>query len=212
MPVERILDPQAVEAAEFARKNNKVLVAAEMAAIGMGLKSSPLTSEEVSEIAHDPEQRAVLVCLARIQVDSLKTLANQARVPWQALPPLEKAVGTINLVHRNPEMNSRLESFHYDHRGRRHDFWAEMKRDEAKTLFASSILYGPSDSNKLMTLGETVLRRAYIALPDDHPTKPLIGIEMELSRASSSVKPDMKLLRTDFAKLKKTTQSRMIIE
>lgn len=105
MPVERrrILDEQAVDAAEFARKTGNVVVAAEMAAIGLGLTSSPLTCEEVAVLSEDPRARAVLACLARIHVDSLKTIANQACWPHHSLLVLEKAARTVKVVYRQPD-------------------------------------------------------------------------------------------------------------
>lgn len=202
----RVLDSQAIEAAEFARKNDRVVVAAEMAAIGLGLTSSPLSSEEVAEIAHDPDQRAVLVCLARIHVDSLKTVANQAKLPPQALSSLEEASRTINMVYRNPDLDSEIRAVDRDNRGRQHNFWAEMKRDVAKTLFASSVLYEPSKANELGLLGERILQETYEVLPDGHPTKPLIGIEVQLSRASRRQKPDMETLRGDFETLRESDE------
>lgn len=202
----RTLDPQAVEAAEFARKNHGVVVAAEIAAIGLGLTSSPLTSGEVSRIASDPEQRAVLACLARIYVDSLKTVANQAKLPSQALSPLEQAARVINVVYSNPDLKSQLGGVSVDHRGRQHHFGPEMRRDEAKTLFAASVLYDPSKSDELTRLGEKILQETYNALPDRHPTKPLIGIELQLSCASRGLKPDTESLKRDFETLRQSDE------
>jgi hypothetical protein len=194
----RVIDPQAVEAAEFARKNNKVLVAAEMASIGLGLPFSPLTWEEVSKIASDRKQSAVLACLSRIYVDSLKTAANQSKLPSQALPPLERAAWAINTIYRNSDFISAVSGLEKDHRGRQHNFGAEMPRDEAKVLFAASHLYGPERSNNLIVLGEKILQDTYNTLPDNHPTKPLIGIELQLSRASRGAEVNTEILLNDF--------------
>jgi hypothetical protein len=194
----RVIDPQAVEAAEFARKNNKVVVAAEMASIGLGLPFSPLTWEEVSKIASDRKQSAVLACLSRIYVDSLKTAANQSKLPSQALPPLERSAWAINTIYRNTDFKSAVSGLEKDHRGRQHNFGAEMPRDEAKVLFAASYLYEPERSNNLIVLGEKILQDTYKTLPDNHPTKPLIGIELQLSRASRGVEVDTGILLNDF--------------
>ena len=75
MSGERRIDPGALEASEFARKNGRVAMAAELAGVGLGLRSAPLTSAEVAMIAKDPDQRLILASLARIQVDALKTVA-----------------------------------------------------------------------------------------------------------------------------------------
>lgn len=194
----RVIDPQAVEASEFARKNNKVVVAAEMAAIGLGLPFSPLTWEEVSKIASDRKQMAVLACLSRIYVDSLKTAANQSKLPSQALSFLERSAWAINTIYRNTDFKSSVSGLEKDHRGRQHNFGAEMPRDEAKVLFAASYLYEPERSNNLIVLGEKILQDTYNTLPDNHPTKPLIGIELQLSRASRGVEVDTEILLNDF--------------
>ncbi len=207
MTAERVLDPQAVDAAEFARKNNQVAIAAGMAAIGLGLTSSPLTFEEVATMAQNPDQRAILACLGRIYVDSLKTLANQTWLPSKALPPLEVATTTLNIVHRHPDLDLAIREVDKDHLGRQHYFWPEMKRDEAKTFFAASVLYGAQTADHLVLQGERLLEQTYRTLPDGHPTKPLIGIEIELSRASRGQKPDTKALVRNFRILTNSDKS-----
>ncbi len=166
-------------------------MAAELAAIGLGLTSLPLTDEEVSQLAHDPEQRAILACLARIHVDALKTVANQAKLPSRALPPLEEATKTIVTVYRSKTLREELRGVVQDHKGRRHDFLPEMARDEAKTLFAASVLYyGTGGAKSLILQGERILSSTYDSLPNDHPTKPLIGVELQLSRAGRGERLD----------------------
>ncbi|MBI3397100.1 hypothetical protein HY045_01340 [Candidatus Woesebacteria bacterium] len=202
----RILDVQAVEAAEFARKNGGVLLAAELAAVGLGLNGMPLYPEEVTEIAKDPRQCAVLACLARIYVDSLKSVANKAKFPYQAMPALLTASNAIKVIYRNPELNLALKDVATDHLGRPHHFLPEMKRDEAKTLFAASVLFGPSKSGELILLGERILLETYARLPNNHPTKPLIGIEAEFSKASRGKMPKLEVLKYDFQNLRKTDE------
>jgi hypothetical protein len=116
-------------------------MAVELASIGLGFPDDPLTSDEIGEIARDPEQVAILACLARIHVDSLKGLANQKRFPHQVLPLLLNAAQTIETVYHHPDIQQVLQDVSIDHRGRQHYFSAEMAWDEAKTLFAAAPLY-----------------------------------------------------------------------
>lgn len=197
----RVIDTQAVEAAEFARKNDWVIVAAEMAAIGLYLTSEPLRAKEVSEISKDPQQRAVLACLARIHVDSLKTAANQTLNPRKTLNFLSEAARTIETVYRNPDVRLALFDVHEDHRGRRHDFAPEMDRDLAKTFASASVLYSGRNADNLLRWGEAILEGQYQILPDSHPTKPLIGIEIQLSKAGRKANVDWERLLSDFDRL-----------
>lgn len=197
---ERRLNAQRVEEAEGARKLGQVVRAAELATIGLGT----IDETEIAKMANDPEQRAILACLARIQVDALKTVANQTKWPHQALPPLEQAAKTINLIYRNEELRGNLEGVERDHLGRKHHFLAEMPRDEAKTLFAAAALYNLRQADSLIERGEQVLAATYNSLPDSHPTKALIGIELQLSRAGRGIQIDGRNLLENFGRLVET--------
>lgn len=199
----RVLDDQAVEAAEFFRKTGWIEMAAATAAVGLGLTSSPLVKEEVDQLADDPIQRAILACLARIHVDSLKSIANRAKFPWKALPPLEGAAKTIGVVYRHRGLHSQLLDVAQDHRGRTHHFLTEMARDEAKTLEAASVLFLHQGlAYLLIQRASDVLADAGSTLPYDHPVKPLIGIEVQLLRArlgNTTLNP--RSFQEDFKKL-----------
>ena len=197
----RTLDHQAIIAAEYARKNHDVKTGARMAAIGLGIISVPLTEHEVTQLVEDPQQLRILAGLARIHVDSLKTGANQARNPRTALPPLEQANWTINTVYRHQSVIDRLAGITDEYFGNPHDFSAEMPRDVAKTLTAASFLYPPREAQILIESGERLLAATYERLPDDHPTKPLICIELQLSKANSGYSLEPGRLQTDFEQL-----------
>lgn len=116
----RVLYSWTIERAEAERQLGRVSSAAELAATGLGLREALLTEEEVVEFARSPQDRAVLACLARIHVDSLKTVANRARFPHQALDPLEQATRTISTVYRSPVFQSAIEGVTCDHLKRQH--------------------------------------------------------------------------------------------
>lgn len=181
--VERVrqLDPQAVETAEYLRKYNRVALAAEIAAFALGSTTNPLTPEEIAQIAKDPIQRAILACLARIHVDSLKTLANQSVNPRVVVSSIHIATGTIRSIYHDPSFQIALKDVNVDYRGGQHYFLAEMSRDEAKTCFAAADIFPKEAGLGLILTGEKILRETYKQLPENHPTKPLIGIELALS-------------------------------
>ena len=144
----RTLDPQAVDAAEYVRKNDKVAEAAEIASYALGFPDNPLSHEEIVRICENPEQRAILACLARIHVDALKSGANFASTARGVLSPLSRATKTINLIERNPSFKSSITEIEKDHLGRTHHFEAEIPRDIAKVTLAASVLYSKKESNE----------------------------------------------------------------
>lgn len=77
-----------------------------------------------------------------------------------------------------------------------------MQRDVAKTLFAASPLYGTVKAESLTLLGEQILEETCASLPNGHPTKPLIGIELTLSQASRGAPIDKESLKRDFTALR----------
>lgn len=202
MPIERRIDPQTAEGAEFARKNGRVEIAAEFSAIAL----SNLTSEAIAQLVEDPQQRSLLACLARIHVDSLKTVAANANSPRIALTSLEQAAQTLQQVHKNPVVIASLVGVTEDHKGRGHNFDAEMKRDQAKTIFVAKSLYRGDEANALSNRGEQVLQKVYDALPKDHPTRPLIGIELQLHRGSRGEPVDNEKLLVDFAMIREDSE------
>lgn len=201
----RILDEQAVEAAEFARKNNLVEMAAEIATIGLGGEDHFVTTDEVSHIDRDPYQRAILVCLARIQVDSLKSAANRQKFPRKTASLLMQAGRTRIIVYRNPDLRRSLQGIDQDHRGREHLFLPEMARDEAKTLQAAAVLFPKQRSRELLGLAQARLIEAQLLLPQGHPLGLLIGIEHQLINTSQGNKLNLKTLLEYFKQLVDTT-------
>lgn len=202
----RYLDEQAIEAAEYLRKNNEVVEAAEVATYALGFPQNPLDSEEIARICKSPEQRAVLGCLVRLHVDSLKSVANEKVFPPRILKPLTEATETINLVYRDENFVEAISDVGQDHRGRDYNFLPEMKRDIAKTTRAASVLYTGEDETFLLEYGEKLLEETYNALPDGHLTKPLIKIELELSRLNRGVEFNREALLREFNKLVATDQ------
>lgn len=198
---ERFLNPKLVETAEKARSAGNVLEAAEIAADGLGLLGSELTSDRILEITEDPKQRAVLACLARIYVDSTKTRANRSIDPRETLSFLGSAADVINLVYRDPNMQGSLSGVDEDHEGRVHHFLPEMKRDTAKTADAAKVLFPKKKAENLVLFGEDLLEKTYEQIPDNHPTKPLIGIELQLSRVARGEEFDRERLLDDFLRL-----------
>lgn len=184
MSRERILDAQAVEAAEYARKIGKVAVAAEFAAIALGYMSVPITSEEVEAISGDEEQRAVLACLARIHVDATKSLANRSTSPSEAAMRLEQASRSVVTIYKNQSFLTSLMDVTTDHLGREHHFLVEIVRDRSKALNAAAALMRGGEAEEVILAGENLLQKAYDWMSDVHPTKGLIGVEIELSRAA----------------------------
>lgn len=197
----RTIDEQAVEAGEWMRKNGKVLIAAEVGAVALGYRSVPLTSEEVSDISSNPNQLAVLACISRIHVDSLKTVANQSAYTGRVLRCFEESSQTIHTVYMNPDLNKELRNVGVDHRGREHHFLSEMVRDRSKTILSAADLVGGKDRFAMHVKGEHLLSEAYNNLSDSHPIKPLIGIELQLSALSRGADISTNLLMTDFEKL-----------
>lgn len=183
----RVLDDQAVEAAEFARKNGLVKTGADFAALALGLKGlSPkkLTSPEIGLIAQDPRQLQILACLSRIHVDSIKSVANRSKTPWNLLPLLEEGLWTIGNIYHHPMVTELLKGVEKDHRGGQHFFLDEMVRDEVKVMEAASVLF-LSDRSRNILLWSSIRRlgEKHKELPDAHPVKPLIGLELEILRA-----------------------------
>lgn len=198
----RALDPQAVEAAEYVRKNDKVAQAAEIAARALGFPDNPLSDEEITQICQDPEQRAILACLARIHVDALKSMANFASTAHGVLSPLSQATKTINSIERNAYFKTSIAGIEKDHLSRTHHFEAEIPRDIAKVTLSASVLYSKKDSDELIEYGEMLLEQTYTQLPKNHPTKPLIGVELGLSRLGRGKEIDEDELIANFIRLR----------
>lgn len=203
MSPERKIDDQAVEAAEFFRKNDQLQAAIQAVEIGLGIPARPLTEKDLAIICLDPQQTAIVACLARIHVDSLKSLANRSTWPPAILERLESAADTIENLYANPQFQKAMSGINVDHRGRQHHFSAEMGRDIAKTAQAAAVLYG-SQGETLISYGEIILQKTYDQLPEDHPVKPLIGIELLLSRMNRDQRIEINQLKEDFAKLCQT--------
>ncbi|MFC1710382.1 hypothetical protein ACFL0F_01845 [Patescibacteria group bacterium] len=193
----------AVELSEYSRKNYSVELAADIASYALDLPDNPPRADEIASICQNPEQLAILACLARLHVDSLKSIANENIYPPEILSSLSMATQTINNIYRNPDFKKAIEGVDKDHLGREHLFSAEMPRDIFKTAFAASSLYPKNDSDCLIEYGEDLLAHTYDNLPDNHPTKPLIGIEHSLSRLNRGLSADIDFLTENFELLTK---------
>lgn len=191
-------NPNTVEQAESARNQGRLRDATQLT--GDALKG--LTEQDLKRIAENPEQLSILACLARIQVDTLKTLANRQMLPNKTLQFVLSATETIARIYRNPDIYQALESLNLDHQGRTHYFSIEMKRDEAKVMFAATPLFRRVDGLTLITRGEQLLQQTYDLLPDDNSVKPLIGIELALSRQTRGEQIDYNHLMTMFNNLR----------
>lgn len=194
-----------VETAESARQAGHIVLAAEAAAGGMG-QPSPiaggqwLTSDRIDEFLgdKDPTRMLILVTLARIHVDTNKTLANRALTPKGAVHRLEQSVHTINLVYRHPSLQEALQLHDTDHRGRPNDFVVEMPRDIAKVAFAAGDVLKPSQGSAVILMGEKLLIQTHDSLPKEHPTKSLLWIELQLSQALRDRPIDTARMLDDF--------------
>jgi hypothetical protein len=175
----RQLDPQAVEAAEFFRKNHYEDIAVK--AVDKALDF--ITPREISEISKDPNQRLIAACLFRIGVDSYKSLANKSIYAPEVLDCLEKATAFLYLGYLSPDLSASLQGVTKDHLGREHNFLSEMSRDKAKVLQSASSLYAFEPGNDLIAKAWKILQDTYNSLPDGHSTKALIGVEIGLLNA-----------------------------
>jgi hypothetical protein len=200
------VDPHLVELAEDARSKNQLSRAIEIATVGLEYHGHPIHADEISEFTMNIEQLSILACLARIQVDSLKSAANSSKLPRHTLNFLLHATTTIEQVYENSDIQAALYSLSEDHTGRTHHFHAEMQRDKAKTAYVASVLYPQLESGALLIRGDRVLLRTYQRLDDSHPVKPLIGIEYALSQLSQGYPTDENALLDNFQQLRNTDE------
>lgn len=198
----RALDPKIVEEAELQRSSGDVRLAAAMAAEGLFYNTKPLTPMQITFLAIDPVQLQILACLARIHVDSEISLANRRLNPWQVAGHLEQAAKTITLVYCHEEVRSYLLRVSQDHLGSPHHFLTEMARDRSKTLEAAALLFNGNRRNALLNRAEEILVAMGTSLDEDHPVKPLVGIELQLLYARRGKALDLEKIRKDFETLK----------
>ena len=197
----RYLSPKTVDKAEYERSNNNVVLASEFAAAALGIPGNPLTPGDITLISVNKQQLPVLACLARIYVDSQKTMANGAFTSGGVMNHIENAAGVIKTIYYHNDAYEALFDLGQDHKNREHYFRPEMARDEFGVIRAAMPLYGGEDLALLQEMGEKRLLETYKTLPDDHPTKPLIGVEIQLARVArgESFEPDK--LRSNFDRL-----------
>lgn len=200
--MEKISRGTHLDSAEVYYNAGNVREAAERAALGLGFPETPISKEEISGLTKDPVELAVVANLTRIAIDAHKTLANSSFLAPDVYKNISVAADVINSVSRNPEFQEVIKGISVDHKGREHFFAPELKRDEAKTVQAASILYPKKEGEAMFELGEEILEREYQRLPDEHPTKPLIGIEVQLSRNIRGENIDTDLIMEDFKKLR----------
>lgn len=199
----RVLDPNIIEEAELQRSNGNVKLAAAMAAEGLYYNvRRPLTHDQVSFLAIDPMQLQILACLARIHVDAEKSLANCRLNPWQVANHLEQAAKTITLVYCHEGVQSHLMRVSKDHQGREHYYLAEMVRDRSKVFESAAVLFNGSRRAELLNRSEELLVVAFQDLADEHPTRSLIGIEVQMLYARRGKRLDLEQIREDFDRLK----------
>lgn len=197
----RVLDDQAVEASEYARKIGLARDGVKFAGSGLGLPESPLTTEEINLITQDVPQAQILACLARIYVDSLKSVANQAQTPWGVLRPLEKAAFVLNSIYENKKLKDALMGIQEDHRRRYHYFLPEMYRDRAKVLEAAAVLYPPENMVPLLKEARMTLSYGRLTVKDGQSVKALMEIEYQLLGAKLGEVPVVESLLDNFNQL-----------
>ena len=183
----RHFGPDSVEPAEERRKLGLFDAAIEITTNALDFPGRAFSDEEMAAICGDPQQLAVMACLARIQVDSLKSLANQQIWPPRIIAPLRYATAIINHLYRHPQFKQAVAEVTQDHLGRPHYFGPEMKRDVYKTAQAAVVVYPYplADGSKLNILENWAIERMGMLLnqlPDNHPTKPLVAIEYGLTQ------------------------------
>lgn len=175
------LDSSQVEEAEQFRAGGNVIRATEIATDALSLTCQPDFEDCLEGLVQDPEQLAIFACLARIQVDSLKSVASREVLPWKIVPPLIKAGEVIHRLYQNPTFQEAIRSVNQDHLDRPHYFATEMARDHARTCYeAAHLLLGRT--NQLAQKGNDLLSEQLDSIPPDHPTRPLIAIELTLSK------------------------------
>lgn len=194
VPEVRELNPKAVEDAELKRRTGRIEDASKIAGTQLGYPDRPITPNDVSIFSQDSVNRAVLACLARIHVDSTKSLANAGANPYTTWNYLMEAARTISIVYRNQDLRLELLPVKVDHRGRENYFLAEMARDEAKVLEAAVPLYAARAKGQLLDQAFDTLDKAFSFLPDDASVKDLIGFEAQLLKARHNLRADTDLM------------------
>lgn len=200
--IEKGLYRGAISAAEDARKLGYVVSAKETAGKELDLLLRPTFDERaLQELINDPQQLATLATLSRIFVDASKSLANQSPTPSKALLYLQEGLEVITVIEQHPHFASMIVPVTKDPFGNTHHFAAEIERDKVKTLFAAAPLFPGGTGIQLRRYGEYLLQKTYNDLPNTHPTRPLIGIELALSYSSHGEDIDVQELHTHFTQL-----------
>lgn len=183
----RQFNPDFVETAEIRRQLGLFAEAIEITTTALDFPGRAFADEEIAAICRDSQQLAVMACLVRIQVDSLKSMANHQVWPPKIIGPLHYATATINHLYRHPQFQQAIAEVTNDHLGRPHYFGPEMERDVIKTAQAAVVVYPYplDDGSRLNVLENWAIKRMGMLvkqLPEDHPTKPLVAIEYGLTQ------------------------------
>ena len=145
---------------------------AEAAAAGFGNPDDLMPQSEIKKYLNDPILSIVYAELGRIAVDKNKTLANQIFDPRHIYKRLNISAHVLQATTLNSEYKNSPNI-------RNTPFVAEGKRDHLKTIDAAALLY-PYDKNEFYAAGDKILQELYSDLPNGHPTKPLVAIEIQL--------------------------------
>jgi hypothetical protein len=177
----RVLDSQAVEAAEFARKNGLYIEALRLSEVGLGYRARRLTHEEVAHISSDADQLTTLAELARIHVDSAKSVANASLNPRRILLSLERAADTISTVYEHPSVRANLRALEADRASKQY-FTLEMQRDRLKVSQAARPLFNTVDAQALVDSEFDKLSDEIASLPQGHSLRPFLTVEQAIFR------------------------------
>jgi hypothetical protein len=177
----RVLDPQSVDAAEYARKNGLFSEALRLSEVGLGYTVRRLTQEEVARISSDTGQLTTLVELARIHVDSAKSVANASLNPRRVLWSLERAADTISTVYSHPSVRANLRALEESGIPKQY-FTLEMSRDRLKVSQAARPLFNTVDATALVDSKFDNLSDEIANLAEEHPLRPFLAVELAVSR------------------------------
>lgn len=155
-------------------------------------------SKEIEEIAGDPEQLNTLLGLARIYVDTSKTLANRSIYPRAALGYINEVLRVVEAIYLNPTVQRVLKQTEdVELRKKR----PEMTRDLIKTMKSSAPLFGPVKSSSLLTKADQRSKSQIKELKEDDPTRTLMVIEDELQQEYRGRVPNYDIIEVEFDKL-----------
>lgn len=195
-----------VDQAEDYRKMGNHKAAVSVAGRVIAPNHKLISPYSLSTISQDKSTLQHIACLARIYVDSLKSMANTTWNIKDAYTYIDAATRAAFAIYLHGDVGRELQGIHEDYVGREQYFLEEMNRDEVKILFAASALYDLQIATRLIFWGQHILEVLYKKLDEQHPVRPLVGLEYQLSRFSQRKDVDNEQIHTDFTKLKDHNQ------